>query len=400
VAAGLASPLALIDLASGSVRYEETPEQVVRAFLGGRGLNMYYLYKYLPARVDALSAQNVLIFGTGLLTGTPSPSASRMNVSAKSPESRALGDANVGGFFGAKLRAAGRDRLIVFGRAEHLVYLYVDAGKVEIRDARHLRGLDANATQDALAAELGENVRVACVGEAGERLVRFATVRTGLKGSASRGGMGAVMGSKNLKAVAVREGPVVEVAQRQELLRRTTELKKYLAKSKVIQILGRVGTPFLYEVSNQLGAIRTHNSQLNAFDDSLNADQIEQLVVKMVSCFGCSVHCRHRNRLGGEGPEYTTVGLLGANLGVSGAEHVIELNNLCNRLGLDTASTGSIIAWAIELYERGIIGDETTGRPLRYGDFELVRDLIQDIASRRGFGDLLAESSKAAAPAT
>lgn len=395
--ATLASPLALVDLSSGSISYHHTPVTVVRAFLGGRGLNMYYLYKYLPKQVDALSPENVLIFGTGLLTGTPSPSASRMNVSAKSPESRALGDANIGGFFGAKLRAAGLDRLILFGRAEHLVYLYVDGGRVEIRDARHLQGLDAKATPAALEAELGKGIRVACIAESGEKMVRFAGVRTGLKSTAARGGMGAVMGSKKLKAVVVREGAVLGVARRPELLKRTTELKKYLANSKVIQILGRVGTPFLYEVSNHLGAIRTHNSQLNGFDDSLNAEEIEKLVEKMVACFGCSVHCRHRNKLGGEGPDYTTVGLLGANLGISGAEHVIELNNLCNDLGLDTASTGSIIGWAIELYERGIITEADAGRTLRYGDFELMRDLIKDIAGRRGFGDVLAESTKAVA---
>ncbi len=387
--------LTLVDLTAGRIVYEKTPPDAVRAFLGGRGLNVYYLYKYLPPRLDPLSPDNVLIFGPGLLTGTLAPSGSRMNVTAKSPESGILGDSNTGGHFAAKMRAAGHDRLIFFGRAEHPVYLYLENGRAELRDARHLWGLNARETRAALQAELGPGVQVACIGRAGEKRVRMAAVMTGPKAAAGRGGLGAVMGSKHLKAVVAADKGQLPVADWDGFLAKVKEVRQSLADSHVIRFLGQVGTPLLYEVSNHLGAIRTHNSQLNAFDDSLDAAEIEKLVDKMVSCFGCNVHCRHVNKLGGQGPEYSTVGLLGANLGISGAERVIELNNLCNDLGLDTSSTGTIIGWAMELYQRGLIGRDMTGGHLAFGDYELVRALIEDIADRRGFGDVLAESSQA-----
>jgi len=172
------------------------------------------------------------------------------------------------------------------------------------------------------------------------------------------------------------------------------ELKEYIMNSKITSILGTVGTPLLYEVSNALGAIRTKNSQLNAWSDSLNADVIETYVDKMISCSSCIVHCRHRNNLGGEGPEYTAVGLLGANLGIENPANVIELNNICNELGLDISSSGTILAWAIELYEHGIIDKKMTEDELKFGDFELMKRLLYKISRREGFGNILAESTR------
>jgi aldehyde:ferredoxin oxidoreductase len=168
-----------------------------------------------------------------------------------------------------------------------------------------------------------------------------------------------------------------------------------LKGSKVIQVLGHVGTPLLYEVSNRLGAIRTRNSQDNTFEDTLNAEEIEKYSDKMLACTSCVVHCRHRNILGGEGPEYSTIGLLGANLGLAPTDQVIALNNLVNDLGLDASSTGTIIAWAMELYQRGLIDDQLTGGSLNWGEYEVIYDLIEAIARRRGFGDILAESTQA-----
>jgi aldehyde:ferredoxin oxidoreductase len=165
-------------------------------------------------------------------------------------------------------------------------------------------------------------------------------------------------------------------------------------KSKITSILGTVGTPLLYEVSNVLGAIRTKNSQLNAWSDSLNAEVVETFVEKMISCSSCIVHCRHRNKLGGEGPEYTALGLLGANLGIEDTAHVIELNNICNELGLDISSSGTILAWAIELYEKGIINKKITKDNLHFGDFELIKNLLYKISRREEFGDILAESTR------
>jgi len=385
------------DLTGGGAKMYDTPPEAVRGFLGGRGLNMYYLHKYLTPRTDPLSPANVLVFGTGLLTGSGVPNSGRFSVSAKSPESTVLADANCGGFFGPELRFAGVDRLILTGKAPRLSYLYIEDGRTELRDASFLRGLDINETQLALASELGPGIQTACISEAGEKLVRFACVMTGVKNAAGRGGLGAVMGSKNLKAVVVRGSGGVPVRHPERFVETVARTRNYLQASKVVKVLGRVGTPLLYEVSNFLGAIRTNNSQLNAFESTLDAEVIHGYVEKMLSCYNCVVHCRHRN-YGGEGPEYTTIGLLGANLGIADTASVIDLNNLVNRLGLDVSSTGTIIGWAMELFERGMLDPARFGLsgPVKFGDYEAVRSLIHDIGSRRGLGDFLAESTRAA----
>ncbi len=391
---------AVINLISGEIKIAPTPEQLIHAFLGGRGLNMHYLRQYLraagdPRTIDPFGPDNPLIFGAGLLTGTIAPNAARFNVSAKSPESLGLGDANCGGFFAAAMRKAGFDRLIILGQAAQPCYLLIDAGQISIREAEGVWGTTSPEAQAILRARHGAGTVSAVIGPAGEHRVRMASVMTGLKNTAGRGGMGAVMGSKNLKAIVARGGAPIPVADKAELTAVRKEQTQYLQNSKVVQVLGKLGTPFLYDTSNRLGAIRTRNSQENFFADTLNAAEIEHYSDKMLACTSCVVHCRHRNTLGGEGPEYSTIGLLGANIGLASTEHVILLNNLVNDLGLDASSTGTILAWAMELYQRGIIDDAVTGGPLVWGDYERVRHLIEDIAYRRGFGDTLADSSQA-----
>ncbi|MBI2975359.1 MAG: aldehyde ferredoxin oxidoreductase family protein [Chloroflexi bacterium] len=391
---------ALIDLTTGRTEISPTPEPLVRAFLGGRGLNMHYLRKHLrqagdPRHLDPFDPANPLIFGAGLLTGTIAPNAARFNVSAKSPESLGLGDANCGGFFAAAMRKTGFDRLIILGKAERPSYLFVEGGNITLREADGLWGTTSPQAQEMLKAAHGPGTVSAVIGPAGENKVRMASVMTGLKNTAGRGGMGAVMGSKNLKAIAAKGGEPIPVADKPALTAARKEQTKYLQESRVIQVLGKVGTPFLYEVSNRLGAIRTRNSQDNSFEDTLAASEIEKYSDKMLACTSCVVHCRHRNTLGGEGPEYSTIGLLGANIGLAPTDQVITLNNLVNDLGLDASSTGTIIAWAMELYQRGLITDEMTEGPLLWGDYERIHELIEDIAHRRGFGAVLAESSQA-----
>jgi len=385
--------LAIIDLTKEKITIEKTPDSLKKKFLGGRGLNSYYLYKMIKPGIDAFAPDNVLIFGTGFLTGTLVPNSSRFNVSSKSPETGILGDANCGGYFAAELRYAGFDRIIIKGKARKPSYLYVSDNNIEIKDARNYWGMDTTDVQQSLRKDLGQ-VESAVCGVAGENLVRFACVRTGVKNAAGRCGLGAVMGSKNLKAIAARGTLGIEVARPEEMLETVEQLKEYIMNSKITSILGTVGTPLLYEVSNALGAIRTKNSQLNAWSDTLNADVVETYVDKMISCSSCIVHCRHRNKLGGEGPEYTALGLLGANLGIEDTANVIELNNVCNELGLDISSSGTILAWAFELYEKGLIDKKMTGEELRFGDFELSKKLIYKISRREGFGNILAESTR------
>ncbi|MEW6456257.1 MAG: aldehyde ferredoxin oxidoreductase family protein [Acidobacteriota bacterium] len=383
-----------VELTSGKIHSYHTPFKVIQGFLGGRGLNMYYLYKFLKPKIDPLSPENVLIFGTGLLTGTGVPNSGRFNVSTHSPESDALGDANCGGFFGPYLRYAGIDRLIIKGKSNHPCYLYIENGNIDIRDASSYWGLNTVDCQRKMRQDLGSDIQIACIGEAGEKMVRFATIMNGMKNAAARGGMGAVMGSKKLKAIVCRGNMGIPIKYPEEFLKKVVEIKDYLYSSKVIKVLGRVGTPLLYDVSNFLGAIRTKNSQLNAFEDTLNAEVIHEYVEKMLSCFSCVVHCRHRNS-GGEGPEYTTIGLLGANLGISNTKQVIELNNLANNLGLDVSSTGTIIAWAIELFEKGYLDEKTYGKALKFGDYLGIKSLMIEISRREDLGNILAESTKA-----
>ncbi|MCP4424494.1 MAG: aldehyde ferredoxin oxidoreductase family protein [Chloroflexi bacterium] len=391
---------AVINLTSREITITETPAALIRAYLGGRGLNMAYLRHYLrragdPRAVDPLGPDNPLIFGAGLISGTIAPNAARFNVSAKSPESGILGDANCGGFFAAAMRKAGFDRLAVLGKAERPSYILLEDGQVHILEADGVWGLQNVPAQEELKARHGRGTVSAVIGPSGENLVRMAAVMTGKKNTAGRGGMGAVMGSKNLKAIVARGGKAIAVTEKQTLRQIRIEQQKYLKNSKIVQVLGRVGTPLLYEVSNRLGAIRTRNNQDNYFEDTLNAEEIEKYVDKMLACTSCVVHCRHRNTLGGEGPEYSTIGLLGANLGIAPTDQVITLNNLVNDLGLDASSVGTIIGWAMELYQRGLIDDELTGGPLNWGDYETVHGLIEDIAYRRGFGNVLAESTQA-----
>lgn len=391
-----ATNVCFIDLDRGEIRVDETPEDVVLRFLGSRGINMYYLYKYLKPGLDGLSPENVLIVGTGLLTGSGLPNTGRFNVSAKSPESRVLGDSSCGGSFGPEMRYAGIDRLVITGRAREPSLLTIEDGEIGIRPADKYWGLDTNDTQRALRADFGPNIEAICIGRSGERGVRYACVRTGVKNAAGRSGLGAVMGSKNIKAVVARGNQGVPIADTTGFARLVVELRDYLQSSKVIQVLGRVGTPLLYDVSNYLGAIRTKNSTENQFEDTLNAEEVHEYVEKMLSCYGCVVHCRHRNTAKpvGEGPEYTSIALLGANVGISDTEQVIELQNICNDLGLDVSSTSAMIAWAIEASQRGLIPSEETGGVMEFGDYDLVKSLIHQIAEREGFGDVLAEGTR------
>ncbi len=384
--------LGIVDLTRMQVKVTRTPEEIRRLFLGGRGLNGYYLNRLMGRGADPLSPDNVLIFGTGFLTGTLVPNSSRFNVTARSPETGFFGDANCGGYFAAELRYAGFDRIIVLGRADAPKVIHVSDGGIDILDGEDYWGMDTTDVQRSLKRDLGP-VESAVCGVAGENLVRFACVRTGVKNAAGRCGLGAVMGSKNLKAVAARGTGGIEIADPDAMLETCAELKEYLMSSKITGILGTVGTPLLYEVSNALGAIRTKNSQLNAWADTLNADEIEKHVDKMISCSSCIVHCRHRNSLGGEGPEYTALGLLGSNIGIEDPREVIQLNNVCNELGLDISSAGTVLAWTFELYDRGIIDDSLTGGPIGFGDFDLASRLLHMTSRREGFGDVLAEGT-------
>jgi aldehyde:ferredoxin oxidoreductase len=396
--------LALIDLSGKQISFEEIPQEVQSRYLGGRGMNMYLLARRFQPRMDPFGPENPLIFGTGLLAGYLNL-GSRLNITAVSPETGYLGDANMGGDFGAELRHTGFSHLMIVGKSETPVYLWVNNGEVQIKEAGHLWGLDAVETQKVLRQELGDSrVQVAAIGEAGEHLVRFAGVRTGLKSIAARTGLGAVMGSKRLKAVAIRGTEDLEVANPQRLLAYYQEVLKGLMERKWVQALGRFGTPLMIALGNTLGILAVRNHQRTSVGEAgerLVAENLERYSTGMVACCGCPVHCRHRLKIDtgrgqvifGEGPEYASVGSMGWKIGNLELESILRLVELCNRYGLDVISTGSYIAWALELYQNGLIDEKTVGFPLEWGDPDGIEKIIHMIAHRKGFGDLLAEGS-------
>jgi aldehyde:ferredoxin oxidoreductase len=394
--------IAFIHLGNGSIETAPIPSDIRIKFLGGRGINMYLLAQYYSPDLDPFSPDNPLIFGAGLLTGLPG-FGSRLNISARSPESGHLGDANMGGEFGAEFVKAGMSHLLIRGKSQSPVYLFIENGRIEIRDAQELTGLDTVETQKRIRFELGDQrIQVACIGPAGENLVRFSAIRSGLKSAAGRTGMGAVMGSKNLKAVAVRGSRDIKISHPEEYLKYYLYSLKRLMNTKWVKALGKQGTPILFRYANAMGFLSVRNNQSTSVNDQgyrLEAEALEPYSIGMLSCFGCPAHCRHRfliqggryNGTRGEGPEYASIGSLGTKLGNLDLENIIYATELCNRYGLDTISTGGYIAWAMELYQRGIINRAMTGIGLEWGKADSILALIHWITYRKGFGDILAE---------
>ena len=395
-----------VDLSNGKTDHAPLSKGILNDYLGGRGLNMRLLFPYLSKPGNPFDPESPIVMSPGLLCGIPSL-GSRMNITARSPESGYLGDSNIGGELGAEFKASGIDSLFIVGQSNAPVYLWIHDGEAEIRNATHLWGKDTVETQREIRQELDDDrVQIGCIGQAGENRVRFAGIRTGLKSSAGRTGMGAAMGAKRLKAVAVRGTQDIPLKDPAGFLENYQRIYSNLLQRRWVKALGRWGTPLLMQYSNDLGFLRVRNNQLTTFGlqgKALEAEHLDQYSSGMVSCAGCPAHCRHRYHIltgpyagtMGEGPEYASIGSMGSTLGSGDLESAIYATELCNRYGIDTISTGSYIAWAMELYQRGIIDDSTVGYPLHWGDEKAITRLIHQIARREGFGDVLAEGVRA-----
>lgn len=395
--------IAYIDLSTGEIRTGHIPEKIRRMYLGGRGIAAYLLYNHVPERCDPLGPDNVFIVSAGLIGGTLAPSSGRCDLAAKSPLTGLFGNSNMGGFFAPELRFASFDHLVIKGKAETPVYLWVHDGEIEIRDASHLWGKDTRETPSIIRKNhQDEEIKVMCIGEAGENLVRFANVITGTKNAAGRTGMGCVMGSKNLKAVAARGTRDVPISNPEKAFEQLERLSGMIRDNQVFKGFSIMGTPMFHEPSNVMGRLRVRNLQSNQdpAGESLYADKLEKFSVGMAACFGCPVHCRHRYIVPegpyqgtySEGPEWSTIGALGTELNVGRMEAILVGNHLVNKYGIDSLEFGSMLSWAIELYEKGIINDAVTGGvKLDWGDEDMMYQMIEQVARREGLGDILAD---------
>ncbi|PWI46701.1 aldehyde ferredoxin oxidoreductase [Candidatus Heimdallarchaeota archaeon B3_Heim] len=396
--------IAYINLTTGKVKTKEISKSLRKQFLGGRGLNMYHLYHNLKAGIDPLGPENLLLIGSGLLTGIPALGAGRCDIAAKSPLTGAVGDSNIGGFFAPELRFAGFDHLMITGKAEKPSYVWINDGEVSIHDATHLWGKDTFETQDQIRSDHNdEQIKSLVIGKAGENLVRYANVRTGMKNAAGRTGMGCVMGSKNLKAVATRGTMDVEFAYPDKLLDYCSEMNNQITSSRWARAQSKWGTLIIYSNTNTTGLIRTRNFQLNLLEDgeNLEPEVMDEYTIGMSGCYGCSVHCRHRYVLKegpyapifGEGPEYTSLGAFGTMVDCKKMETILIGNHLVNKYGIDTLEVGGIIAWIMELNEKGLLSEKMTdGLNLEWGNEEVVFELIKRISMREGdLGNILAD---------
>lgn len=394
--------IAYIDLSAKKVTQRPIPRKMRFLYLGGRGLDMYLLYNHVNTNTSPLGPENVLLIGAGLLVTIPALGASRCDIAAKSPLTGALGNSNIGDFFAPELRLAGFDHLVITGRAEKPAYIWVWDEEIKILDASHLWGKDTFETQSIIRKDHGDD-RVQCltIGVAGENLVKFANVRTGLKSSGGRTGMGAVMGSKKLKAIAARGAVPVEFAMPDELFDYCKKMNEVIMATKWARAQSRWGSMVIFSSTNTTGLVRTKNFKLNRMEESedLEPENIERYSLRRTGCYGCSIRCRHRYvlregpyaPLHGEGPEYSTLCAFGTVVGCRKMETVLVANHLVNKYGLDSIETGNMIGWAMELYEKGIIDDkETDGMRLEWGNEEVVFEMIRRIAERRGFGNVLA----------
>jgi aldehyde:ferredoxin oxidoreductase len=397
-----------IDLERREVSRAYTPLRVVRALLAGRGANMFYLHRLLDESLEPLHPGIPLIFGSGVLTGIV-PSAARGNATSWSPESGVLMDSNAGDYFPSFIRMNGIDHLVLYGGAAQWSVIRVKGGGVEFLDGAPYLGLDNIDLRARIPQDLGgtwdRDLAMVNVTVAGENQVLCSAIMGGPKACYARGGPGAKMGSLKVKAIVVQgQTRDFETAQPYKGYNRTIA-QKLLDTSVVKHALKTMGTPFLYRPSRLLGAMGTKNNQETTWTEKLDAEHITPYRPGMTGCFRCPVNCRPLNELNkdagdkygrGDGPEYVTLGKFGPNIGVDRVESVIRLNNICNDLGLDTASTGSTIAWAMELYQRGIINTELTGGlELTWGDGALVEKLLFMIPRREGFGKVLADSTRA-----
>ncbi|KKM09776.1 aldehyde:ferredoxin oxidoreductase [Clostridiales bacterium PH28_bin88] len=399
-----------VNLSSGEISEERPDELFYRTYMGGSCIAAYYLLREMKPNIDPLGPDNILVFADSVVTGAPAPGFNRYTVGAKSPLTGGIGESQAAGFWGPELKFAGYDAIVIKGQSPKPVYLWIKDGKVEIRDAAHLWGRTTGEAQKLIREELNDvRVRIALIGPAGENLVRYACIVNELKHANGRTGMGAVMGSKNLKAIAVRGTNKPEFYNKDTITRLAKHFAANFLENPSVRGTHRLGTSELVSLQNVTGQLPTRNFRSGYFEnaDDISAEAIhEKLFVKAEGCYACPVTCKrvlkadhpyHVDPAYG-GPEYESIAALGSACGVSDVVAVAKANELCNAFGLDTVSAGMSIAFAMECFENGLISrEEANGLELKFGNANAMVRLVEAIAKRDGLGNLLAEGVKRSA---
>jgi len=402
---GYAGRVLQVDLTRGKTISQELDKGLARNYIGGNGFCARLLFDLVKPRTNPLGPENVLIFAAGALNGTIWPQSGRYEVAAKSPLTGVYGEANSGGHWGAELKHAGFDAIIIRGRAKKPAYLCIEDGRAELRDAKRLWDKGVHETTKVIQDEFKDpTMQVACIGQAGGNLVRFAAIMTNLYRAAARTGLGAVMGSKNLKAVAVRGNLDVQAANLDKFVKLAQRATEKLLSHKFAASTTKYGTSILVELMNEIGRFPTRNFQSGVFEKAADIGGerlVSQYKIKDRACFSCPLRCKNCTQVqsgkfanSGEGPEYETLSSLGGRCGIDDIESILYTNDLCNDYGLDTISCGGVIAFAMECYERGLLTKrETGGLELKWGNSEAVVECIEKITRREGFGEKLAEGT-------
>jgi len=392
---GYAGKIAYADLSAGKVTIKPTPPELKKKYLGGRGFGIRLLTDMLDPKIDPLSEKNILVFAAGPLTGTGIALGSRYEVSTISPLSGTAMSANSGGVFGWKMKKAGFDAVVVTGRSRRPLWLFLDSGMAEFRDASGLWGMTTGQTTDAIMKELGDqSVRVSCIGPAGENKVLFACIINEKTRAAGRGGVGAVMGSKNLKAIAARGNLPIKPADEAQLEVVKERVKKKITENGIAQALGKYGTAVLINIINENYVMPTRNFQTAHFAaaEKVSGETMAATILKQPKgCFSCIVKCGRVCEFDGEhgeGPEYEPDWAFGPDCGIDDLKAISRANNLCNENGLDAISTPTTIACLMEMAEKGFVK-----HPIRFGDAKGMLKLVEQIAKREDIGNELAEGS-------
>jgi aldehyde:ferredoxin oxidoreductase len=376
-----------VDLSKGLIRTRVTPKEWIELYTGQKGLATRLLMEDLDPSVDPLSAENRLVLATSIMAGTIVSCSAKLAVAAKSPQTGTISDGSVGGHIGAELKYAGYDGVTITGRAKNLQYLYIDPDRVELRDAEQLKGLGAFASETKIKQMIGDDqVKILTIGPAGENLVRFACICSEHYRQLGRGGLGAVMGSKNLKAIAIRGWLDVRVADIEKCMAVAAEAH---ARDNILDPENDMyvyGTPVLVDMAQESGLLPTRNFQIGRFEGSkrINGETLKALRKNKKACFSCGIACGNYVQVNGstvEGPEFETIAICGSNIANGDPKLLIELNALCDDMGMDTISTGGVLACMMEMTEKGI---HDFG--IRFGDTPKTIEMVRQIAHLQGVG--------------